>query len=104
MAEQQPLDADDRRRRLTGRRPAQNRRRLPGRKLLGGKTGVSQSGVRISIPADIRKICTSDPERAESIQTRVREQFEKHIAAGRAAVGFELNDQQGSYVLEPYED
>lgn len=73
-------------------------------RVLSGTTRASQSGVRISIPADIRQICANDPERAEAIQSQVREQFEMQIAAGRAAVGFELNDQQGSYVLEPYED
>ena len=59
---------------------------------------------RISIPANIRDICRNDPQAAETIQSSVREQFSSHIAAGRAAVGFEFNALTGSYVLEPYEN
>jgi predicted GNAT superfamily acetyltransferase len=59
---------------------------------------------RIGIPAGIRGICRDEPLRAEKIQTKVREQFSEHIANGRAAVGFEFNEEQGTYLLEPYED
>jgi predicted GNAT superfamily acetyltransferase len=64
---------------------------------------------RIAIPANIREICRDEPLLAEKIQTSVREQFSAHIAAGRAAVGFEFNPQQfnageGSYLMETYED
>lgn len=59
---------------------------------------------RIAIPADIRQICRDEPQRAEQIQTNLREQFVAHIADSRAAVGFEFNDQFGTYLLEPYED
>jgi predicted GNAT superfamily acetyltransferase len=73
--------------------------------LLGGKTHPSGLKCeRISIPIAIRQICSSVPSEAGQIQSRVRGQFEKHIDDGRTAVGFELDDQQGSYVLEPYED
>jgi predicted GNAT superfamily acetyltransferase len=59
---------------------------------------------RISIPAGIRGICRDDPRTAERIQTKFREQFLANIASGRAAVGFEFNEVQGTYLLEPYED
>ena len=59
---------------------------------------------RIAIPANIRQICRDEPQRAEQIQTKLREQFVTHIAGGCAAAGFEFNDQFGSYLLEPYED
>lgn len=73
--------------------------------LLDGKPPkAGQDRVRISIPAAIRQIASSDPTEAERIQLGVRTQFERHIAEGRVAVGFELDEQQGSYVLEPYED
>jgi predicted GNAT superfamily acetyltransferase len=73
--------------------------------VLNGRTPkVGPDRVRICIPAGIRQISSSDPAEAEKIQTRVREQFVEHIARGCAAVGFELNEQQGCYVLEPYED
>jgi hypothetical protein len=41
---------------------------------------------------------------AEQIQGRVRKEFEQHFAQGRAAVGFEFDETQSSYLLEPYED
>jgi predicted GNAT superfamily acetyltransferase len=72
----------------------------------GKKPKAGSDRVRIRIPAGIRQITSSDPAEAERIQLDVRTQFERHIAEGRAAVGFELDAQQGSYVLvlEPYED
>jgi predicted GNAT superfamily acetyltransferase len=58
---------------------------------------------RIGIPAGIRGICQDEPQRAEKIQTKVRQQFSAHIANGRTAVGFEFNEEQATYLLEPYE-
>ena len=64
----------------------------------------TESSARIPVPISIRQICASDQQLAESIQTRVREQFKTHIAAGYAALAFELDEQQGIYLLAPYED
>ncbi len=73
--------------------------------LLDGKLPkAGRDRVRIRIPAGIRQITSSNPAEAESIQTGVRSQFERYTAEGRAAVGFEFDLEQGSYVLEPYED
>jgi predicted GNAT superfamily acetyltransferase len=72
--------------------------------LNGKPRPATTSHERISIPANIREICRDQPLTAEKIQTSVREQFSTHIAAGRAAVGFEFNPQQGSYLMETYED
>ncbi len=72
---------------------------LQGKRLTPGSKTVC-----ISIPSNIRQICTEDAPRAEAIQSEVREQFGQCIAAGRAAVGFEFTPDQGSYILEPYED
>jgi predicted GNAT superfamily acetyltransferase len=73
--------------------------------LLSGKPIATKTEcARISIPTGIREISSNEPIEAEKIQLRVREQFERHIAEGHAAVGFEFDQQQGSYVLEPYED
>ena len=58
----------------------------------------------ILIPVTIREICANDPAQAESIQSRVREQFEMLLAAGHAAVGFTFDQQEGNYLLEPYEN
>jgi len=59
---------------------------------------------RIAIPASIRQICRDEPPRAEKLQAEVREQFLASTADGRAAVGFEFNEELGTYLLEPYED
>src|SRR5271167_3469713 len=73
--------------------------------VLGGRLRALGSDCqRISIPADIRRICRDEPLAAEIIQTSVREQFLANIADGRAAVGFELNKELGTYLLERYED
>jgi predicted GNAT superfamily acetyltransferase len=72
--------------------------------LNGNPRSIAGVPERISIPANIREICRDEPLAAEKIQASVREQFSAHIAAGRAAVGFEFNPEQGSYVMEPYED
>jgi len=58
----------------------------------------------ISIPANIRDICRDDPSAAEKIQSSLREQFTSHFARGLAVVGFDLNSQHGSYLLERYEN
>jgi predicted GNAT superfamily acetyltransferase len=73
--------------------------------VLAGKPRPSTADAeRIAIPADIRRICREEPQRAEQIQTNMRAQFLASFASGRAAVGFEFNDQLGTYLLEPYED
>jgi len=59
---------------------------------------------RIAIPADIRQICRDEPQRAEQIQSKLRAQFVSDLASGQAAVGFELDQEHGTYLLEPYED
>jgi len=59
---------------------------------------------RIAIPVGIRGICRDEPQLGEKIQAKVREQFVANVSEGRAAVGFEFNEEQGTYLLEPYED
>ena len=73
--------------------------------ILSGKsvTGASNR-VRVSLPSTIREICVADVQEAERIQKRVREEFERRFAEGCSAVGFEFDEQQSSYLLEPYED
>src|SRR5580704_1128578 len=73
--------------------------------VLGGRQRAANPNCeRIAIPADIRRICQDEPLAAEKIQRDVREQFVANIAEGRAAVGFEFNQEQGTYLLERYED
>jgi predicted GNAT superfamily acetyltransferase len=73
--------------------------------VLGGRVrSMRTDGERIAIPAAVRAICRDQPLAAEKIQTKVREQFLANIAMGRAAVRFEFNEEQGTYLLERYED
>jgi predicted GNAT superfamily acetyltransferase len=72
--------------------------------LAGRPREASADCERIAIPAGIRQICWDEPLAAEKIQTKVREQFVANIADGRAAVGFEFDKEQGTYLLERYED
>jgi predicted GNAT superfamily acetyltransferase len=73
--------------------------------VLGGRVRPMRTdGERIAIRAGIRAICRDQPLAGERIQTKVREQFLANIARGRAAVGFEFNEEQGTYLLERYED
>ncbi|MGH9743312.1 MAG: GNAT family N-acetyltransferase [Candidatus Acidiferrum sp.] len=73
--------------------------------VLSGRTAARSSNPkRIAIPANIREICRDQPQAAENIQSKFREQFLANISAGSAAVGFELNAEEGTYLLEPYED
>ncbi len=72
---------------------------------LDGKSVTAASnGVRVSLPSTIREICVANVQEAERIQKRVREEFERRLAEGRSAVGFEFDAKQSSYILEPYED
>jgi predicted GNAT superfamily acetyltransferase len=71
---------------------------------IDGKNHAPEFSTRVTIPVAIRQICSNDPPQAEKIQSRVREQFGMYIAAGQAAVGFEFDEHQGNYLLEPYED
>jgi predicted GNAT superfamily acetyltransferase len=73
--------------------------------VLGGRARpLATDCERIRIPAGIRAICRDEPLLAEKIQTKVREQFLANLANGRAAVAFEFNEEQGTYLLERYED
>jgi predicted GNAT superfamily acetyltransferase len=72
--------------------------------LAGNPRSSASNAERIAIPADIRRICRDEPQRAEQIQTNMRAQFLASFATGRAAVGFDFNEQLGTYLLEPYED
>jgi predicted GNAT superfamily acetyltransferase len=72
--------------------------------LAGRARTVGSDCQQIAIPADIRRICRDEPLTAEKIQRDVREQFVANIAEGCAAVGFEFNKEQGTYLLERYED
>jgi predicted GNAT superfamily acetyltransferase len=72
--------------------------------LAGVRRAKSPAPEGISIPAGIREICRDEPRTAEKIQTNVRDRFLALFSDSRAAVGFEFNAEEGTYLLEPYED
>ncbi len=72
--------------------------------LAGNPCSTKSDCERIAIPANIRDICRDNPPLAEKIQTKLRDEFLRYIADGEAAIGFELDKEHGTYLLEPYED
>lgn len=59
---------------------------------------------QIALPASIQDVCRSEPQRAEQMQLQFRRAFESYLERGFAAVGFKLNQDEGLYLMEPYED
>ena len=58
---------------------------------------------RISVPADIAEIKQHDPRRAREVQSRVSREFLEMISKGWAAVGFERSNDEGVYLLGPWQ-
>lgn len=54
---------------------------------------------RISVPADIARIRSSEPARAREIQLRISEEFRAAFDRDLAVVGFERSDKYGAYLL-----
>ena len=74
-------------------------------RIINGESPViSNAAERVTIPAAIRELCRDNPSAAETIQSDAREQFSRYFSRGLAAVAFEWKQDQGNYVLEPYED
>ena len=53
----------------------------------------------IEIPAEIAELRETDGEKARKIQTRVREEFQQHLAAGLTVVGYRTSSGAGVYQL-----
>lgn len=70
----------------------------------GGLPVIANAAERVVIPAAIRELCRDNPSAAELIQSGARDQFARCFSRGLAAVAFEWKQEQGNYVLEPYED
>ena len=58
---------------------------------------------RISLPAAIDRLPAQDPQRAREIQASIGEQFDVHFRAGLAVIGFEQNQDAGTYLLGQWE-
>ena len=70
----------------------------------GGKVPHGKYTEKIRIRADIGELKQRDRAEAEKAQAAAAEQFEKWLGQGMAVTGFELNDEAGTYLLEPYAD
>ena len=56
---------------------------------------------QVSVPRNVLEICEHEPARAKELQSQVREQFQRFLARGLAVTGFELDEQNGNYLLQP---
>lgn len=58
---------------------------------------------RITLPADIASIREDEPERARGIQAEVAAEFDKHFRDGLAVIGFDKQENTGTYLLGEWE-
>jgi predicted GNAT superfamily acetyltransferase len=68
----------------------------------GGQVTRPTNAERIRVAANIGELKKSDPKAAENIQQDAGAQFEKWFGKGYAVTGFELDDEFGAYLLEPF--
>jgi predicted GNAT superfamily acetyltransferase len=70
----------------------------------GGPEPLSATPERaqVFVPAEISRLRHDSPVEALSIQSEVREQFQKWFAAGYAATSIEISPSGGKYILEPW--
>jgi predicted GNAT superfamily acetyltransferase len=73
------------------------------RVLAGESLDHSNIAARIEVPAAIGSFKRDHPGQAREIQTRVREEFLKHLSNDLAVTGFERASEAGCYLLEPWE-
>jgi predicted GNAT superfamily acetyltransferase len=71
--------------------------------LAGNRIPHGGGAERISYPSEIVKIRANDRDCAREIQRANGERFQTAFARGLAVTGFERNDEQGTYVLEPWQ-
>ncbi len=58
---------------------------------------------RVSVPLEIAELRHREPERARDIQASTGEQFDEHFRTGLAVVGFDKEQNAGSYLLGEWE-
>ena len=68
----------------------------------GGRK-ISAAHERIAVPANISAIRDSDAQEAMEIQSRVRSEFQALLQNSYAVTGFILDENSGTYLLEPYD-
>ena len=55
----------------------------------------------MSLPTNIGEIKNTNPQEAERIQTKMREEFQKAFASGYVATAVEPSGATTDYILEP---
>jgi predicted GNAT superfamily acetyltransferase len=73
------------------------------RAIVGGEPCPAHPAETIAFPSDIARIRTEQPARARETQKANAEKFQNAFARGLAVTGFERRDQEGVYLLEPYQ-
>src|SRR5262249_23018676 len=71
---------------------------------LAGNPLPASRDVRVTVPANASALRAEDPEGARKIQSALREAFQHHFSRGYAVTGFEIEEGNASYLLEPYEN
>ena len=75
------------------------------KRVLAGKAPVpafTKKARRISIPANLHQLATSNPAEAAQRQSGIRGEFAALLSKGYAAVAIEQTPSGADYVLEPY--
>lgn len=68
------------------------------------RAGPSGARERVTVPAAIHELKRTDRARAEEMQSRARDEFEKWFGQGYAATGFLREEAGGAYLLEPWQE
>ncbi len=71
--------------------------------VLAGDSLSRQTAERIGYPADIARIRADHRDCARRIQQANAEKFREAFARGLAVTGFERTEEQGTYLLEPWQ-
>jgi predicted GNAT superfamily acetyltransferase len=74
-------------------------------RILAGKRSTpafDKKAIRISVPAAIDELRTSNPEKAAQIQAEIRDQFSRSFAKSYAATAVATTPSGVDYILEPW--
>ena len=73
------------------------------RTVLAGRPHIHGEVERIAYPADIARIRAEERDRAREVQQANASKFLDAFARGLAVTGFERSDNEGTYLLEPWQ-
>jgi predicted GNAT superfamily acetyltransferase len=71
------------------------------RTIAGTRSRFTDVQARITLPISVAEIRRRDAGHAREIQSAARDQFSQCFGRGLAVQGFELSDQEGTYLLGP---